>query len=279
MRGTLTDDKRKQIEQTIPQIDSRLLLAVFPGFITSMHDLLNEAKLGVAIECLSDARKRFSLVQTGLFEAQACLTWYRELTPDAPLDLQAVTSCKFYLDYVTLLLYATAEDISFFILYFLDLEAILRVFLEEPTTKQQMAKKRISSHAGKIGYFLAQRMRDHPITAAILLLHKNPDWKTAIDYRNTWVHDKPPIIAGLGIEFSRHKHVVTGDDGNRTLYVGGGTDPQFTVEQLLTTILSAAHALADTLSHITTIVIGEREALGEVFNFDAGSIGMRRRDD
>ncbi len=204
------------------------------------------------------------------------MTWYRELSPNAPLDIQAITSSKFYLDYVTLLLYATAEDVSFFLLYFLELEKALTTFLEEPKTKQKLTKKRISSNAGKIGFFLAHHMRDHSLTRVILQLHNNPNWKTTIDYRNTWVHDKPPIIEGLGIEFSRHKHVAVGDDGKRMLFVGGGTDPQFTIEQLLATILSAAQALADALSQITVIVIQAREELGEVFNFEAKSIGMRQ---
>lgn len=277
MRGSIPDEKCGQIDKTIPSIDSRLFLATVPGMIIGMHDLLNEAKLGVAIECLNDAQKRFFLVQSALFEAQACLIWYREVVPSAPLDFQAVMACKFYLDYVTLLLYATAEDISFFILYFLDLEESLRAFLEELTTKRQITKKRIFSNAGKVGFFLANRKSDHPLTSTIMQLHRNRDWKMALDYRNTWVHDKPPIVAGLGIEFSRHKHLVIGDDGRKWLAIGGGTDPQFTIEQLLATVLSATQALADALSQITTIVIEEREGIGEVFDFEAGTVGMRQR--
>lgn len=279
MRGSIPDDKRDQIDQTIPSLDPRLFLATVPGLITGMHDLFNEAKLGVAIECLNDARKRFFFVQTALFEAQACLVWYRELTPDAPLEGQAIMGCKFYLDYVTLLLYATAEDLSFFIFYFLGLEESLTTFLDEPATKQQLTRKKISSNAGKVGLFLAKRMLDHPITHIILKLHRDQAWKIALDYRNTWVHDKPPIVSGLGIEFSRDKHLVIGDDGKRRLYIGGGTHPKFVIDDLLTTVLNATQALADTFSHITRIVIEEREALGEVFDFEAGSVGMGQQNE
>jgi hypothetical protein len=277
MRGLLTDEKREQVDKTIPAIDDRISLAILQTFVTGMHDFVNEAKLGVALACLSDARGRFTQVQLALFEAQACLLWYRELSPNAPLNFQAVSGCKFYLDYVTLLLYATAEDLSYFIVYFLDLESTLAEFLEDPAIARAVAKKKLSSNAGKVGFFLNKRMPDHPITTAIMRLHKNPSWRTAIDYRNTWVHDKPPIIAGLGIEFARQKHLIIGNDGKQCLAIGGGTEPWFTIDELLATVLEAAKVLAGTISRIAEIVIEEREGLGEVFNFEASSVGMRQR--
>lgn len=275
MRGNLTEEARLAINEKIPTIDRRIMLATFPGLVTGAHDLLNDKFLSTALECLSDARKRFQNVQTALFEAYACIAWYRELSPNKPKELEAVSSGKFFLDYVTLLLYATAEDISFFIIHFLDIADEVEKMAKDPVIQKQLAKRKISSNAGKVGFYLAKNARENEITKAVLTLHNNTNWKQAINYRNAWVHDKPPIIHGLGIEFSRKKHVVQDENGKRSMFMGGGTEPQFTIDELADIVQKATTELAECLSTITNIVIREREALGEVFDFDNGRITVR----
>ena len=95
------------------------------------------------------------------------------------------------------------------------------------------------------------------ITSIVSNLHKNPDWKKALDYRNTWVHDKPPIISGLGNEFPRKIHRITTDaTGAKNLEILGGV-PQYSIDQLLHVTSNATQALSTALSEIVEMVLSD----------------------
>ena len=137
---------------------------------------------------------------TALREAYACLIWYREFSEQEHREIVATATGKFYVDYAALLLYATAEDISYFVTNLLGIESESRDYIQDPKNAKRIEKKKISSNAARVGIFLAEKYKDQEITRTLLDLHKDHSWQEAMNYRNTWVHDKPAIIKGLGIQ-------------------------------------------------------------------------------
>jgi len=250
----LTDEKIKEIDSKIPNVDSWIKYNVLS---TSVNDLLNGTNISAALVCLDDARNRFSFIRTALFEAQAKMIWFLEISPDAPNEFQAVASGKFFLDYVTLLLYTIGEDISFFITHYFSLN--IAEYVKNPDIQAILEKKKISSNAGKVGLYLSKEMKDDKITEITSNLHNDPNWGKALKYRNTWVHDKPPIISGLGNEFPRKIHRTTIDEnGMKNLEILGGV-PQYSISQLLDITLSATQTLSVTLSKIIEMVLSDNQ--------------------
>ena len=250
----LPNEKIKEIESTIPKLNSWINYNVLG---TSINDLLNGTNTSAALVCLEDARNRFSFIQTALFEAQAKIAWYLEISPNAPDEFQATASGKFFLDYVTLLLYAIGEDISFFIIHYFNLN--ITDYVKRPEIQAILDKKKISSNAGKVALYLSREMKNAKITGIISNLHKNPDWKKAIDYRNTWVHDKPPIISGLGNEFPRKiLRISTDETGKKNLEILSGV-PKYSIDQLLHVASNATQALSTALFEIVGMVLSDNK--------------------
>ena len=70
--------------------------------------------------------------------------WYQEQAPDAPKEIEACRFAKFYADDAALRLYASAEHIANFIIYFLDI----------PSDQIKLYKKSNASIASAVGKYL-----------------------------------------------------------------------------------------------------------------------------
>ncbi|MEZ4868338.1 MAG: hypothetical protein R3C14_43825 [Caldilineaceae bacterium] len=258
----LSQQKLEEINTSLPTLDDRFLIATSRGPSIDINDLIKGESLGVALVCLEDAGERFNLVRFSLYEALACLTWYRNESPKAPLEGEAVLTGKFYADYAALLLYAMGEDIAAFIINFLGVDAQLKNYLQD--NEPRLKRKNVFSTAAKVGIFMTSQYPNAPITESILALNKDQSWQKAISYRNAWVHEKPPIIHGLGIQYDRRSRVSK--DG-KSISFGGGSEHKYTVDELLRIAISATEASAKTLSALLDIVIKRREGLGEKLDF------------
>ena len=269
MRGLLGDEIIDRIQNTVPRINQNFMLITSSSAKIDGRDLENKSKVHVALVCLGDACHRFNYTRIALLEAVACKKWYLEYSPQAPNELVAISSSKFYLDYATLLLYATAEDIAYFIVNYLGIEDQVKAFIEE--NQEKLEKKNVSSQAAKVGLLLAERFRDNPITHIVLKLRNNDSWVKALDYRNCWVHEKPPIIAGLGIEYDRKSRISADGKGKRITF-GGGSPHKYTVDELTGILKNALDALASAIDDLLEIILKERQAKGETFNFEKNTI-------
>ena len=68
-----------------------------------------------------------------------------------------------------------------------------------------------------------------------------------MDYRNRWVHEQPPTVAGMGIVFNRGKRWDTLPDGKCCLTIkGGGDKPEYSVEDLVEFIKPTTFKFTDT---------------------------------
>jgi hypothetical protein len=114
----------------------------------------------------------------------------------------------------------------------------------------------------------------HPtnqISIIISALKDSPEWDKAMSYRNTWVHDKPPIIEGLGIEYDRKSRISeTVVDGVRTRQIGfgGGSEAKYKIDEIDAIATNATTVCVEALNNLLQIVIDERTKLGESFDFE-----------
>lgn len=91
-------------------------------------------------------------------------------------------------------------------------------------------------------------------------------------YRNNWVHEKPPIIEGLGYEYNREVRLEIGE-GYRAFPVGFGSPANFKVEELIETANKATEICAKVASELLEVLIAKRTTeLGETIDFESGQI-------
>jgi len=258
--GNLPKEEVGKIILRIPNINNeRFRLAIDINLFLINTDHLNNTNLIGAIECLDDARKRYSQIQYSLYEALTCVIWNREFALQ-PCEKNAIFTGEYYLIYATLLMYAAAEDISAFIIHFMNINTDIKAFFESKKGKRKLEKEDVTSNAAKIGIYLFEKNRGHPITKIILKLHKNSDWQKALEYRNTWVHEKPPTIKGSGVEFTREKNVTVDANGNKFITIKAPLQ-KYSINDLCDIGLNVTEALAITLAELAEIIINEKEVL------------------
>jgi len=262
MRGLLPDEKLKEIDEKLPRIDiNKVNKATSQELAIDEHDAFNNKTIHVSFVCIKDACDRYDYIRMSLHEAIACLTWYNEYSTKEHRDYTARFCARYYIDYAALLLYATAEDIAAFIIKFISDEDNYKVFLESPEAKKLFKEKRPYSKAAKIGIYLKLKHSDHNLTKIIFRLHDNQNWRETIKYRNNWVHDKPPIIAGLGIEYNRNSRINRSNNGNISIGFGGGSKAEYTFDRLFDVVFNSSKAICNTLSELLDIVIAYKEII------------------
>ena len=96
-----------------------------------------------------------------------------------------------------------------------------------------------------------------------------------MNYRNTWVHDKPPIVKGLGMQYNRKSRVTRLDDGTSRIVFGGGSPHLYMINDLIMIVRMATQALANMMDRLMHILIKRREDIGETFDFEKGSTAIK----
>lgn len=276
MSINLSDANKKLIRDKLPVIDKRFLTATTFGFGVANYDATNKTNLHISLVCLYDAFRRLEMSITALYRSYQGYVWHKEESdePQISKDFWAAREGKFYADYVFLLLYATAEDFAAFILHFLEIENEFSSWLKEDQTKAKLERKRISSLQAQVGVFMAENYKSHKITQSILLLRDNEFWNKAMGYRNTWVHEKPPIIEGFGYEYNRKSRLEIGE-GYRGFRIGFGSPTDFKVEELIETANKATDICAKVASELLEVLIEKRTVdLGESIDFQKGEISV-----
>lgn len=262
--GNLPQEITEQIKSRIPNVnDGRFNLAIDYNISLSITDHLNNTNLVGAIECLMDARKRFSQIQYSLYQALTCVTWNREFTSTSSEE-NAIFAGQYYLSYVSLLLYAAAEDIASFIIRFMNIKADISVYFKTDKGKRKLKGMKFPSDHVKVGIFLRENYKGHPLTNICSNLKADQDWQKALDYRNTWVHDKPPSIKGSGVEFTREKNSAIDSNGNQVTYLSLPKQ-EYTIDDLMDICLKAGEAFATALAELAEIVINDRAELSKMF--------------
>lgn len=198
----------------------------------------------VALVCLRDASEVGCEVEYALHQV---LQHYDDLrlSPQANVEEICRQRCKFYLDDVALRLYGAAEHTASFIVFFLNIdEGSLRPYQD-----------RHVSLAVAVGKYMVNMRPDHEITQALSSLLGEENWLKAICYRNTWVHQQPPLLNGLGIVYNREPRWKKTTQGHYRMGIGLGDKPEYTIDSLLEMIWFASHAFANLLETLSDILI------------------------
>ncbi len=255
-----------EIQALVPNIKDNVNTLFYRDFVFNMHDLMHGGSLGIALVCLRDAYFRLDSAKISLYNAHVQFHWYEKFIDNAPLPLEAKIFSKYYLDYVPLLLYAFQEDISEFILNFNNKMTNFKNWKKLPSTVKLLDKKRISSNAGQTGLFLKEKHPKLNFTKGISKLILNEDWKKAINYRNSWVHKKPPIIEGLGVQHSRNSRIKR-ENGQKSFGFGGASEPDYTINELFDICTKSLEAAVELANDIISIVDDKSEQIKSDIKF------------
>lgn len=182
------------------------------------------SKVPVAAVCLNDTFTALEDATYALRESYYNEIWYTQRSSELS-RFAANHFIRFYCDDVALRLYAAAEHLA---------NAIVAMLPVSERTLSRHQRKR-SGLAATVGQYLIRQRSKHPLAQPISKLVNSPDWSKTIRYRDAWVHQQPPLIGGLGIQWERRIRweeikvdgVVTGHKLS-----GGDDKPMYEPEEL-----------------------------------------------
>ena len=99
----------------------------------------------------------------------------------------------------------------------------LRPFRSERRKSQQLI----------VGKYLRQKMISHPAREAVIKLSDSQNWGATITYRNQLVHEQPPTVKGLGVEYRRKPRWEFSQTTKRHVLRGGGDKPDYCVDDIV----------------------------------------------
>ena len=243
-RGLLGKKALANLTKELPDVRQlhRLVLALAPDFISIKFP--PESSIPVAAVCLRDATEALLDARYALHEAFAHRVWYLEKR-DVPSEGAAAYYGRFYADGTALRLYAAGEHLANAIICMLE--------ITDQELEAHRKKGRISQQVVVL-YYLKNEKPTHPVTQAVLRLAKSKEWKEARRYRDIWVHEQPPLVAGRGIVYERRKRWVSTDRG-QDLSGGGGDVPRYSVKDLIGFVQPATFVFAEVLTDIVRLYI------------------------
>lgn len=243
-REKIDNETAARIEEQLPNVNDLRTQAL--GFRPETICLSFPAKstIPIAAVCLQDVTSTLQEVRYALMEVFAHLICYREKAKPSNEPL-AVFFGRFFIDDAALRLYAAGEHLAEAII------AMLEIAKEDLNPFRKGGGESVGSTQRLVGKFLLKTKPDHEISKAIQQLIDTEEWSTTINYRNAWVHSKPPIVKGLGVQYERRNRLVV-TDTYVGVNVGGGDEPEYSIDKLLGYVLPATFAFVKT----TDVVIG-----------------------
>ncbi len=267
MHQTIPLEIFEKIQQLIPSVSDQVKPLFYRDFMFNMHDLIHGSKLGISLVCLRDAYFRLDTSKISLHSAYVQNIYYEKYHDDESSELAAIRFAKHHLDFIPLNLYAFQEDIAEFLIKYNELDDEFGKWKKDPKTELLFEKKRVVSNAAKVGLFLKEKHATSPFTAIISKLVMSNHWKKTIKYRNSWVHEKPPIIEGLGIQHNRESRIKA-EDKRRSFGFGGESKPDYTVQELFEICTKAIELGIKVVNEIISIVDADEPKIKEKIKFN-----------
>jgi ribosomal protein S13 len=243
-RGKLDKETVMRIEKELPDVgDVRIATLHLQPDLISIGFPPN-SDIPVAAVCLQDATSMLEEARYALLEALEHIAWHREKR-EPPDESDAVFFGKFYADDAALRIYAAGEHLANAIVSMLGIKKEVSEYKKLKLAK----KKNVLSKQAIVGNYLIDNDPRHEVTKAILKLKDSVEWKKTRKYRDDWVHGKPPIIKGMGIEYERRNRLIV-RAGSIGITVGGGDAPQYSVDDLLDFMKPALFLLTEAITEI-----------------------------
>ncbi|MFH1194992.1 MAG: hypothetical protein V1720_04735 [bacterium] len=225
------------------------------------------SRIPLASVCLNDSLSALGEARYALRESFAHEVWYNEEAKNINVST-ANYFIRYYSDDVALRLYSASDHLANAIIDFL------------PIGKKSLLRhhKKASSVSLTVGKYLMRQRPKHPISISISKLVKNSAWTDTITYRNNWVHNRPPLISGFGIQWHRKKRwteiikdrVVT---GHRMEFGGLGDKPNYSPVQLRSIVTQALSAFVETYESVSNFYIEKLIKNGIII--DASSVNVK----
>ena len=242
LRGTLTDEEKSSISAKLPNLDDLLRVSVYLDAEWDSRRFGHEPMIPIAGVCLRNAISMLSMSRFAVYEAYAHRIWYCEHAARDNAKLYALWLGRFFADDAALRLYVVGEYLA---------DAII-IMLRISDDDLKPYREKYMSHQTVIGNYLGTKLPEHEITKAVVRLKSTPEWKWIRDYRDEWVHEQPPLMAGLGRQFNREpkwKPVKGASIPQRALSITSeGDPPKYTVDDLLNNAQSALFAVTETIT-------------------------------
>ncbi|RLC69640.1 MAG: hypothetical protein DRI81_20190 [Chloroflexi bacterium] len=240
LRGSLTDEQKSSISARLPDLDELIKVRVYLDAEWDSMRFGHEPIIPVAGVCLRDAISMLSMSRFAAYEACAHQIWYREHTTRDNAELYALWLGRFFADDAALRLYVVGEHLA----------NSIRIVLRIADDDLKPYKKKYTSLQTVIGNYLGTELPEHEITKVVERLKSTPEWKWIRDYRDEWVHEQPPLMAGFGKQFNRKpkwRSVKGASIPQRVLSITSkGDPPKYTVDELLDNVLGALFAVTKT---------------------------------
>jgi hypothetical protein len=238
-RGLLGKKLLKEIAKQLPDIKqlNRDILSYTPELVSFRFP--SDSTIPVASVCLHDAFYMLADARYAFHEILAHRAWYLEKR-ETPSERTAIHFTRFYADDVALRLYAAGEHLA---------NAIIDMLEIKKQNLVMYKKKRISRQI-IVWEYLKREESMHVITQAVKKLAHSKEWVATLNYRNDWVHGKPPIIKGLGIQYERRKRWEISDK-HIGLSFGGGDKPRYSDKELINMVKPALFVFVEVLTDIT----------------------------
>jgi hypothetical protein len=258
-RGLLGKKLLKEIAKQLPDIKQLNIdiLSYTPELVS--FRFTPDSTIPVASVCLHDAFYMLADASYAFHEILAHRAWYLEKR-ETPVERTAIHFTRFYADDVALRLYAAGEHLANAIINMLEIKKQDLIPYEKKRTSKQVI----------VWKYLEREDPAHTITQAVKKLALSKELLATLSYRNDWVHGKPPIIKGLGIQYERRKRWEISDK-RIGLSGGGGDKPKYSDEDLINMVKPALFVFAEVLTDITAWYVQLVESRSNVL----GSFGER----
>ena len=216
----------------------------------------HNSRIPLASVCLKDSLSVLDEARYALRESYAHEVWYK-VESQKVSESTANYFMRYYSADVALRLYSANEHLA---------NAIICSLTISKKSLQRHQKK-LSSVSSTVGKYLVNQRPKHPITLSVLQLINNSSWKETITYRNKWVHEKPPLVSGLGIQWLRKtrwtKIIKEGTEAGYQMKCGGmGDKPDYSPEQLRLIVTEALFAFVKTYGAVLDYYIEYLEQKG-----------------
>ena len=223
----LNEEERDRVRAELPDVvtlQKRVVNELQPDAIAIWYMHNAESTVPEAAVCLRDATDVLMQIKHALSELLSFRIWYLE-RKDPPNEAAADYMAQFYSDDIVLRLYAAVAHLE---------SALIAMMEIDKNSWKSYGKRGIGKNT--LAYLNDRHLRTE-ITAMWSRLLSSREWNAVRQYRNDWVHGKPPIVKGWGDQFNRGTRWKENGDGVRQLTVrSGGDSPDWRIEQLVNVV-------------------------------------------
>ena len=236
------------------------------GLATALPDVISinlpyDSDIPIALVCLRDCQT--AIGQCLYASRQYCIQGRAHRECPEPSLMMAAWVERFYLEDTAMRLYSAAEHVA------LGVACLMQI------TESELTVIKATSLWERVRKSLRARSASGPIPDIMNSLRRSSAWKFAMAYRGRVVHNEPPRLAGLGIQYERRRRWQRAPDGSMTLQImAHGDSPRHSTDDVRLKLLEACEAFIPVALAVMAEITSQLEEAGVVF-VAPGKISVR----